>query len=119
MNRRLWFRNIASLPDLDDRVWDARLIGDGVEGDRNGNCRLTEVSSPGLRTGENEEGGRERGKRAGMGLVALALAHNSVEVRVQRNLFTGNRLAVADRGSLRYNIFLTSSSQLSGILSTL
>lgn len=105
MNRRLWFRNIASLPDLADRVWDARLIADAVEGDVNGNgnghCPRTEVSSPGFATGENEESGRERGKRAGMGLVALALAHNSVEVRTQRNLFAGDRLAVADRYSLR------------------
>lgn len=67
-------------------MWDARLIGDEVEGGRNKSYPFAYVLTPGLRTREDDEGGRERRKRAGMGLVALALAHNTVEVRVHRNL---------------------------------
>lgn len=55
-----WFQDVVRLPDLDDRVWDARLIGAGDEGEG--------------------EDGKQREERAGMGLLAVALAHNSVEV---------------------------------------
>lgn len=85
--RPVWFRNIASLPELDDRVWDARLIGDRADGNRTVIHQLAaELPIQGLGVGEDEGGGRGREKRAGMGLVALALAHNSVEVRVQQHL---------------------------------
>lgn len=93
-----WFRAVACLPDLDDRVWDARLIGrDSADKAAKGARGRTPTSRtthrrdgrtddadglPGQGTQRKEdEGGRStRGGRAGMELVALALAHNSVEV---------------------------------------
>lgn len=93
-----WFRVVVRLPDLDDRVWDARLIGgdsedkESKEGEGRGLNSSTigrRVCSTGVTDGlpflgtEKEEGEEEgrRGAGAGMGMVALALAHNSVEVR--------------------------------------
>lgn len=82
-----WFQGVVHLPDLDDRVWDARLVdshggpegassdpttGDmeGLEGDKQLRCQEE----------ERKQEARRRGRRAGMGLLAVALAHNSVEV---------------------------------------
>lgn len=94
-----WFRGVARLPNLDDRVWDARLVGREGEGEEHkageistssavgGAERLNEgkglpcqVEGKTKDEGERGEEGRKRGERAGMGLVAVALAHNSVEV---------------------------------------
>lgn len=66
-----WFRAIAEIPELDDRVWDARLIRGG---DRCGD----HFTQP-----ENEQQVMEKafGNSAARRLVAIALAHNYIEVR--------------------------------------
>lgn len=80
-SRQCWFRGLVRLPELDDRVWDARLIGEGFSDAGNVGCTLNTVEHGRVRI-EEETGWRERGIRGGIGLVAVALAHNSVEVRV-------------------------------------
>eukprot|EP00752_Nemacystus_decipiens_P003736 g3442.t1 len=77
-----WFQRVVHLPDLDDRVWDVRLI-DSHEGHGGGtDLARRNLSTGGMETpeGNRREDGRRRGTRAGMGLLAVALAHNTVEV---------------------------------------
>lgn len=91
-----WFRDVVHLPDMDDRVWDARLV-DSREGQGAGGTefpssvlptgetqRPERVKQAPCQDGESAEDGRRRGRRAGMGLLAVALAHNLVEVNVLR-----------------------------------
>eukprot|EP00903_Cladosiphon_okamuranus_P013793 g12836.t3 len=89
-----WFQGVVHLPDLDDRVWDARLV-DPQEGQGGGAMEVAPTNSTTgdmdiarsetgnqvpLQEGKREEDGKRRGRRAGMGLLAVALAHNLVEV---------------------------------------
>lgn len=74
--RHLWFRGAARLPELEDRVWDARLIRDSAVNKREA---VDDVGRG--ETKETKEGKKRKGKLVRMGLVAVALAHNSVEVR--------------------------------------
>lgn len=92
------FRVVVRLPDLDDRVWDARLICGGekekdkagqtstssaignAERPDGGNTVPCQAAERATDPEEGEGNGRKRGGGAGMGLVAIALAHNSVEV---------------------------------------
>lgn len=69
-SERSWFRFASCLLELDDRVWDARLIYRGVD-ERACNGRDRSL-------GEEREDGKREEKE--LGLVATALAHNSVEV---------------------------------------
>lgn len=91
-----WFQDVVRLPDLDDRVWDARLIGPGNKGAgvRAGGGELIAGCAERSGWGEGKEVPRQQGEggedgvgkeseeRARMGLLAVALAHNSVEVRI-------------------------------------
>ncbi len=94
-----WFQDVVRLPDLDDRVWDARLIGEGSKGAGAGARGGGELSAtcadrsdsgegkkvPRLDGEKGEDGvGKQREERARMGLLAVALAHNSVEVGQSR-----------------------------------
>lgn len=89
-----WFQGVVHLPDLGDRVWDARLV-DSQEGQGGGATKAAPTNSTigdmdmdrsergnqvPCQGGKREEDGRRRGRRAGMGLLAVALAHNLVEV---------------------------------------
>ena len=79
-----WFRSVARLPSLRDRVWDARLIEGGIGGgDGRKEFRRSRGEAGGEGGGEEDEDGRRhwRGDRPGLGLVAVALAHNTVEVK--------------------------------------
>jgi len=99
-----WFQDVVRLPDLDDRVWDARLIGagskgggagaGGTEGEVHACCAESSDTGKGkeVRRWEGKGGedgmGKQREDRAGkgLGLLAVALAHNSVEVCMQSRL---------------------------------
>lgn len=86
-SRRSWFRTVVRLPELTDRVWDARLIygsGDlagGTDGfSQRGKTRDKEE-------GEGEGEGvihalNEDRRSTAVGMVAVALAHNCVEASV-------------------------------------
>ena len=91
-----WFHGVVCLPELDDRVWDARLV-DLHEGHGGGGSEIASSESTGgnmerpagsvqvpCQEDKQEDDGRRRGRRAGMGLLAVALAHNSVEVSLVR-----------------------------------
>lgn len=82
--RRCWFSGVVSLPALEDRVWDARLIGGGDDRDGNATNKSDELPNTGVRGEQEEDEGREdgrrRARRSNMAMVAVALAHNSVEV---------------------------------------
>lgn len=78
--RRFWFRKAVHFTDLDDRVWDARLISGGASfADDAGSGTVEDVA----RGGTDGDGGKDeerRWKSEGVGMVAIALAHNVVEV---------------------------------------
>lgn len=72
---RSWFQTIARLPLLDDRVWDARLISCGEDPNA-------------VAEGDGGDGGcveESEGLEGESRLMAVALAHNSVEVHAARD----------------------------------
>lgn len=87
-----WFQGVVHLPEVDDHVWDARLVdslkrqaGEGPEfatsHPNTGNLERPEAGNQvPCQERETNEDGRRRARRAGMGLLAVALAHNLVEV---------------------------------------
>lgn len=89
--RRSWFEAIAELPELDDRVWDARVVEGGQRSCGAGDTWRDEQPR-GAEGGRNSEAGA-------MGLVAVALAHNVVEVRPDCRL-EDLVLRVSDRPSI-------------------
>ncbi|CAM9498049.1 unnamed protein product, partial [Choristocarpus tenellus] len=73
-NTALWFSHLVTLPELEDRAWDVRLICNGGNEEIGGaldaqccSCKPADSNA--------------RGERAWMAhLVAVALAHHSVEI---------------------------------------